>query len=143
LIETGNLEFQLVSSHEVTTMEKILLSCRVDLDQPHAKVHLLERHEAWDFVARDMDPTVVAACEAAGLKDKADTFRVEIYNYETEITWFDIWGQKNPYVDMTWDDTHSGVRVQMNGKDIYNSLRPSDASEPGDHEDCDLCAKPE
>ncbi len=52
-----------------------------------------------------------------------------------------IWGEKQPGFSEGDVYPHVGTFVEIDGKVVYNDLKPGDDDDIADHEDCDECAK--
>lgn len=117
----------------MAAVKKLFLCGKAGFDNPGAWSRMMTEAEARDMVS--------VSLEEAGWKDKPlSKFRVERHA-EDEDTRIYIWGEEEPGFQGDDFGLHVGTKVEIDGKVVFNNLKPSQESEPGDHDDCEDCAK--
>lgn len=117
--------------------EKKLWFCgRGPCDSPGAWASLWDEAELRDFFKTDKLVT-------AHLPKKFSTLRVESHHALDEgDTRVYIWGEKQPGFQNDDYGQHKGIKIEVDGKVVYNDLKPAgDADDLADHDpECEDCA---
>lgn len=116
-------------------LKKLFFCGKAGFDNPGAWSKMMDEPAARDMVS--------VSLELAGWTAKPlNRFRIERH-VEGEDVRIYIWGEEEPGFQGDDFGNHVGTMVEIDGKVVYNDLKPSEESEPGDHEDCEDCAKTE
>jgi len=116
-------------------MKKLFFCGRAGIDSPGGWARMMDEAKARDMVSESLG--------LAGWKDKPlNSYRVERH-VEGEDSRFYSWGEDETAFDGDDYGQHVGVRVEIDGEEVYNDLVPSEESDPDDHEDCEDCAEDE
>lgn len=116
-------------------MRKLFFCGTAGFDNPGAWSKMLGEAEARDMVS--------VSLELAGWKDKPlSRFRVERHDGSDGDVKVYLWGEDEPGFQGDDFGQHEGTKVEVDGKVVYNDLKPSSDEDPGDHEECEDCAKP-
>jgi hypothetical protein len=111
--------------------KKIFFSARGPVDEPGAWARLMTMAEVQDLLSESL-----ATAGATGRPFK--TVRVE--RHEGGDARISIWGEEEPGVQLDDYGNHDGLRVELDGTVVFNSLKPAEDDEEHDP-DCDECAK--
>lgn len=114
-------------------MKKIFFCGVAGLDNPGAWTKMMTEEEAREYVSPSL--------EKAGWLDKPfKTFRIERHPEGEDVRVY-VYGEDEPGFQGDDYGLHVGVKVEVDGAVVYNDLKPSEESEPEDHEECGDCAK--
>ena len=114
-------------------LQRKLFFCGVaGLDNPGAWTKMMTEAEVRGYVSECLK-------KAGWLKKPFKTLRIERHPEGEDVRVY-LWGWDEPSFQGDFG-LHTGVRVEVDGKVVYNDLKPSEESEPGDHDDCEDCAK--
>jgi hypothetical protein len=117
-------------------VDKKLYFCgKAGIDNPGAWAKMMSEEDARGMVS--------PCLERAGWPEgkPISRFRVEVHPGGDGDTRVHVWGEEEPGFQGDDYGLHEGIKVEVDGAVVYNDLKPSEESEPGDHEDCEDCAK--
>ncbi len=118
-------------------VKKLFFCGTAGFDNPGAWCKMMSEAEA-------LGDMMSVPLKLAGWEGKpVNKLRVERCPGENEDTKVYIWGEEEPGFQADNYGQHVGTKVEVDGKVVYNDMRPSEDSEAEDHEDCEDCAKGE
>lgn len=124
---------------------KLFFCARTGMDEPGAWAEMWTENKLRDFFRTHTSGSEILkqinkALKASG--EKLQTLRVEILHGPDEDGRLYMWGEKQPGFQANDYSDHDGLKVEVNGKVVFNSLKPAgDEDEIEEHDpDCEDCA---
>jgi hypothetical protein len=118
--------------------QKIFFSACGPFDHNSSWSELRTKKQVLDFFDAKRDPEVHALLEK---HPDFETLRVETCWKEDEDTLIYIWGISQPTVDLNDYGDHVGLRVEIDGKVVFNTMKPTSDSAKDHEPDCEYCVK--